>query len=113
VLASFVTSERRLKMYKELKKLGERVLYMDTDYIIFKSKPGQYEPLLDDNLRDWTNEIPDSFGGHITAFVSAGAKNYAYETPSGQTKCIVKGITLNYLASVKLNFQTIKDIFLN
>ena len=113
VLAAFVTAQGRLKLYSELEKLGERVLYMDTDSIIFKSKPGEYEPQLGDNLGDWTNEISPSQGGHITSFVSAGAKNYAYDTPSGETKCIVKGITLNNLASVKLNYESIKEIVVN
>ena len=112
-MAAFVTAQGRLKLYSELEKLGERVLYMDTDSIIFKSKPGEYEPQLGDNLGDWTNEISPAQGGHITSFVSAGAKNYAYDTPSGETKCIVKGITLNNLASVKLNYESIKEIVVN
>jgi hypothetical protein len=66
VLAAFVTAQGRLKLYSELEKLGERVLYMDTDSIIFKSKPGEYEPQLGDNLGDWTNEISPAQGGHIT-----------------------------------------------
>ena len=113
VLAAFVTAQGRLKLYSELEKLDDRVLYMDTDSIIFKSKPGEYEPELGDNLGDWTNEISPAQGGHITSFVSAGAKNYAYDTPSGVIKCVVKGITLNNLASVKLNYESIKNIVVN
>jgi len=37
VLASFVTAQGRLKLYSELQKLNDRILYIDT--IIFVSKP--------------------------------------------------------------------------
>ena len=46
VLAAFVTSYGRLRLYDEIDKLGDRVLYFDTDSIIFVSRPGEYEPVL-------------------------------------------------------------------
>jgi len=55
VLASFVTAQGRLKLYSELQKLNDRILYIDL--------------------------------------------------PNGKTKCIVKGITQNSLASVKLDHE--------
>ena len=39
-VASFVTCHARLHLYEELEKIGERVLYFDTDSIIFKAKEG-------------------------------------------------------------------------
>ena len=36
VIAAFVTCQARLKLYSELIKLGKRVLYFDTDSIIYK-----------------------------------------------------------------------------
>ena len=37
-LAAFVTSYARLKLYSEMKKLNKRLLYCDTDSLIFVSK---------------------------------------------------------------------------
>jgi len=110
VLASFVTAQGRLKLYSELEKLDKRVLYMDTDSIIFTSKLSEYEPELGNNLGEWTNEIDAKDGGFIKGFFSAGPKNYGYDLPNGKTKCIVKGITQNSLASVRLNHETMKRI---
>ena len=44
ILAAFVTSQARIKLYGELSKLNERVLYYDTDSIIYRCKPGEYKP---------------------------------------------------------------------
>jgi hypothetical protein len=110
VLASFVTAQGRLKLNSELQKLNDRVLYMDTDSIIFVSKPDEYEPVLGSNLGEWTNEISSEDGGYIQTFFSAGPKNYGYDLPNGKTKCVVKGITQNNLASVKLNHETMLRI---
>jgi len=45
---------------------------MDTDSIIFVSKPDEYEPVLGSNLGEWTNEISSEDGGYIKTFFSAG-----------------------------------------
>lgn len=110
VLASFVTALGRLKLYSELEKLNKRVIYMDTDSIIFTSKAGDYKPTLGNYLGEWTNEISAKNGGKIKRFVSAGPKNYAYEAADGTTKCTIKGITLNFLAAGKINFESIQKI---
>ena len=41
VIAAFVTAQARLKLYGVLEKLNERVLYFDTDSIIYVHKPDQ------------------------------------------------------------------------
>ena len=46
-------------------KLGQRVLYFDTDSIFFISRPGEYEPKLGDFLGEFTNEINPSEGDFI------------------------------------------------
>jgi hypothetical protein len=55
-------------------------------------------------------------GEHVTEFVSAGAKNYAYKIANSatwETKTVykVRGITLNYSASHLVNFDVIKKEF--
>ena len=80
ILAAFVTAQARLHLYSELNKLNERVLYFDTDSIFFVTNAyDNYHPKLGDFLGQFTNEIDPREGTHITEFVSAGAKNYAYK----------------------------------
>jgi hypothetical protein len=110
-IASFVTAQARLKLLNELNKLDKRVLYYDTDSIIYISRENEYEPALGDYLGQFTNELEDK--EHIIEFVSAGPKNYAYKTNTGKCQCVVKGFTLNYISSQKINFDSIKNIVLN
>jgi len=99
VIATFVTAQARLKLYNEIEKLGKRVLYFDTDSIIYVSTDNlnEYDPTIGEYLGDLTNKIDESDGNFIVEFVSAGPKNYAYktETDKGVTKCTIKGFTLN------------------
>ena len=44
VIAAFTTAYARLKLYDLLDMLRERVLYYDTDSVIFVSKPGEQKP---------------------------------------------------------------------
>jgi len=83
-------------------------LYFDTDSIFFASKPGDNEPALGNYLGQLTNEITE--GKYIEEFVSAGPKNYAYKYDNGITHCTIKGFTQNYLTSLKITFESIKNI---
>ena len=113
VIAAFVTAQARLKLYEELKKLGKRVLYFDTDSIIYKKLEGAYEPLLGDYLGQFTNEIDPNEGKEIIEFASAGPKNYSYKLDTGITHSKVKGFSLNFAASKKIDFQKIRSIIKN
>ena len=113
VIAAFVTSQARLKLYSEMKLLGDRVMYVDTDSIIFKQNHDLYTPKLGDYLGEFTNEIDPAEGSHIIEFVSAGPKNYSYKLNSGITHSKVKGISLNFNASKKIDFNQIKQIVSN
>lgn len=110
VTASFVTAYARLELYSALEQLGERVLYFDTDSCMYIYKPGEYNiPIVDSRLGHWTDEVPD---GKITKFVGLGPKNYGYEyTENGKrhTTCKVKGITLDYDTSQKVNFDSMVE----
>ena len=108
VLACYTTAHARLKLYELLEKLEDRVLYMDTDSVVYIHKSdASYNPPLGDylgELKDETNGIP------ITSFVSAGPKNYAYRLQDGSSVCKVKGFSLNHRASLQLNFDSMKEI---
>ena len=104
VVAAFTTAYARLKLYDLLDLLQERVLYYDTDSVIYVHKPDKPDPPLGNYLGDLTDELD---GDYITSFVSGGPKNYAYCTKKGKTDTKIRGITLDYLASGKLNHNVI------
>ena len=60
VVGSFVTAQARLTLYDILEKLNERVLYFDTDSIIYVHKPDFWNPTIGDKLGEWTDEVPDA-----------------------------------------------------
>jgi hypothetical protein len=96
VLACFTTAHARLHLYETLQPLGERVLYFDTDSIIYQHDDSQFNPTIVNSLGGWTDELG---GDHFVKYMSGGLKNYAYETRGGKSVCKVKGLTLNYRAS--------------
>ena len=93
VVAAFTTAYARLKLYDLLDLLQERVLYYDTDSVIYIHKPGKPDPPLGNYLGDLTDELN---GDYITSFVSGGPKNYAYRTKKGKTETKIRGITLDH-----------------
>ena len=75
VLAAYATAQVRLKLYTLLEGLQERVLYFDTDSVVYMQDETRWNPELDDylgELKDKTKGVP------ITHFILGGAKNYAY-----------------------------------
>jgi hypothetical protein len=114
VLAAFVTAHARLRLYKLLEELQDRVLYFDTDSVFYTSKPGQKNLPVGDYLGDLTDELAEyGEGSYITEFVSAGPKNYSYKVFSTKDQKIhqvikVKGHPLNYTALKHVIAQTMK-----
>ena len=82
-------------------------MYVDTDSIIYKRNLSTYTPTLGDFLGEFTNEIDPSEGDHIIEFVSAGTTPTDY---SGIVHSKVKGFSLNFAASKKIDFDKIKQI---
>ena len=107
VIAAFTTAYARLKLYDVLDMLQERVLYYDTDSVIFVSKPGDPEPPIGPYLGDLTDELK---GDHITTFISGGPKNYCYRTNTNKVETKIRGITLNCTARQKVNFDVIREL---
>ncbi|KAK5643501.1 hypothetical protein RI129_007346 [Pyrocoelia pectoralis] len=118
VLAAYTTAQARLKLYEHLERLEERVIYYDTDSIIYVSAPEQYDPPLGQFLGELTDELEDEgAGSYIKEFVSGGPKNYAYKAWSTSkecdvTVCKVKGISLTYKTSQIINFDKIMKMVL-
>lgn len=117
-VAIYTTMGARLLLYKILDMLQERVLYFDTDSIIFVHRPGDDMPPTGDFLGDLTNELTEyGTDSYITEFVSGGPKNYAFKVYSPSTEkentiCKVKGFSLNFRNSKKINFDTVREMVL-
>ena len=61
-IAAYTTAQARLKLYSYLKGLKERVLYFDTDSIIYVSREGDYDPPVGRFLGDMTDELEKPYG---------------------------------------------------
>ena len=72
VTAAFTTSYARLKLFNLMNELGERLLYCDTDSVIFSAPVGSPVPPTDSYLGGLTNEVGEEQGGSITEFASSG-----------------------------------------
>ena len=105
-IAAFTTSLARLKLYDALDFLGDRVLYYDTDSVIYKTERGQDKLPLGDFLGQFTDEID---GDLMVEFCSGGAKNFGYLTKKGKVECKVRGFSLNYETKQILNYYTMKE----
>ena len=107
VLAAFTTAHARLHLYETLQPLDARVLYFDTDSIIYQHVEGQFNPTIVNSLGGWTDELD---GDRIVKFISGGPKNYAFETEKGHSVQKVKGITLNYRASQIVTLEALEKM---
>jgi hypothetical protein len=116
-IAAYTTAQARLKLYSYLEQLGERVLYFDTDSVIYFTRPGEQQLSTGEFLGDLTDELSE-YGNNatISEFVSAGPKNYAFTVVnrvSGEQLggcCKVKGLTLNASNSATVNFDKMKEM---
>ena len=108
-VACFTTCHARLHLYRALDHLGPRVLYSDTDSVVFVQGPDDppIQPPLGDFLGDFTDELDP--GDHITEFCSGGPKNYGYMTACGKTECKFRGFSLNAEGQAQLNYQVLKQ----
>ena len=109
VVAAFTTAHACLKLYSVLEQLKERVIYYDTDSVIYTYKPGEENPKTGVYLGELTDELD---GNYITTFVSGSPKNYAYKLSNGKTCCKIRGITLNYQTLETVNFDVMRDMML-
>ena len=129
VISAFTASWARLKLWNVMNLLGERLLYTDTDSLIFMSVPGMWEPQLGNFLGELTNELECKNVGcermhceidddmsllkkdahYIVEFVAGGPKNYGYRLNTGEVVCKIRGFTLDNETATKLNFWSLKE----
>ena len=118
VVASFVTAQARLLLYSYLEKLGNCIIYTDTDSTLFitTGQKDEYVPPISTFLGDMDDELKKfGEGTYIKSFISSGPKSYAFRAvneTSGKVieVCKMKGITLNHQNAKKVNFDGIKKM---
>ncbi|XP_036820429.1 uncharacterized protein LOC110515264 [Oncorhynchus mykiss] len=113
-LAAFTTAYGRLELYKLMEQLQRRVLYHDTDSVVYVSKPGDWIPPLSNYLGGLTSELAE--GDHITEWSSCGPKSYAFRTKDNHVVLKAKGVTQNYENAPRVNLESITRLvegFLN
>lgn len=106
----FVPAFGRLMLFEQLDQLGDRVLYHDTDSIIYIKDPTKYNIPTGDILGDWDEEEV-SKNENITGFVSIGAKSYALKTKNGNDVVKLKGLMVRKAHDV--SYETLKELVLN
>lgn len=136
--ASFVTAWGALTLWEEMEKLGQRVLYHDTDSIIYERSITSYNIPLGQYLGEWEDECG---GLPIVEFISIGPKTYAYKVMEKpvpldevtvdklrranhdfvvrdnqiqviKSVCKAKGFTLNAHNLGQINFRTMHQLLL-
>ena len=93
-------------LYDKLDYLNEKVLYFDTDLIIY-ADDGTKTVQTGDMLGDMTDELS---GKSISSFVSSGPKSYSFKYGNNEQKSAVKGFTINHENAQILNHDSLQRI---
>jgi hypothetical protein len=102
----FVPSYGRMTLYKEMYMLDKRVLYHDTDSIIYIYDPKEYNIPQSSLWGDWDEEDISKKG--ITSFVSLGPKSYGLRAP-GQDIIKLKGLSIKHAHRNQITFDLLKE----
>ena len=105
-IVCFTTNHARLMLYNKLNNLQEKVLYFDTDSIIYVDNSTK-NVKTGDMLGDMTDEIS---GKGITNFVSRGPESYSFIYRDNEQKSAIEGFTLNHENNSLLNHNSLSKI---
>ena len=116
VIAAFTTAYARLKLLNAMRIVGDRLLYVDTDSLIFISSKDDIDPPLGSSLGQLTDEITPEFGvgSKGISFVSTGPKSYCLvikdkkDIKSFITRC--KGFTISNETKSKICFKSMRAL---
>jgi hypothetical protein len=90
VIASFITAYARIVLHKKMKVLGSRLIYVDTDSLIFELDPDEICPIEEGYfLGEFKSELaPDEY---ITRICAISPKSYCYTTNKNRNLIKFKG----------------------
>ena len=110
-IAAKVTETARCVLHRQMLKVGpERVIYCDTDSIIFLRKKHCTQQLTGVGLGKWTNEYPDHIITQVYALapklysLTLSQKEESYETFRA------KGVQMTLVNQEKMSFDRIKPL---
>ena len=112
-IAAITTAWARIELYKHADKLSTntetQLYYVDTDGLMFCDTKPPFQSLSTGNfMGDLTNELKEN--EWISLFMSAGPKNYAFQTNLLKTCVKVKGFSLHSENLRAFNCETLKQI---
>ncbi len=123
VHAVFTTALARLKLYSLLEQLGERIVYCDTDSVVYHSGTYFFDQGYSDlPLGEYLGELTDELGEgkFICQWASGGPKNYGYiacdtrKPPEHEDRVKVefkcRGVTNTRIAKQKVNFEVLRKM---
>ncbi|GAV01658.1 hypothetical protein RvY_12336 [Ramazzottius varieornatus] len=104
VIAALTTCYARLHLLRYMVESTrpERILYFDTDSVVFVSRESAVDPPVGNVLGNLSSELKP--GQHITRFATMGPKSYAYVTNDGKMVVKMKGFVLKRQAKDLITF---------
>jgi hypothetical protein len=107
--AVFTTAYARMRLFELLQKVGGRLIYCDTDSVIYEISPNAEDNLpIGSFMGELTNELGE--GEVIIRFVSGGPKVYAYITNKGKCVIKVKGFQLTERTRTAFSFENLETV---
>lgn len=119
-LCAMITSNARLRLYEELEKLDNRVVYCDTDSCIYEYDKNKYNTEMGIMLGDWEAEGEEDH--KITEFVGIAPKAYSYKLLD-ESNCVggslrasatdtvkSKGVSMSIENQEKITFDSYKKL---
>ena len=110
VLACFTTAQARLKLYEVLEKLDRRVLYFDTDSVVYVTDEGEWNLLWEIT---WGNSrTAEEEDGPFIGNVCLGRTEElcVQDCRGGKSLLQVRGFTLNFRTGQKINMESMLDV---
>ena len=105
-IACFTTSHARLMLYNKLDYLQQKMLYFDTDSVIYIDNV-----MKNIKTSDMLGDLSDELNGEkIIHFISTGPKSYSFKYGNNQQKSAIKGFTLNHENNNILNHDSLSKI---
>lgn len=129
-IAVFTASYARLKLLDALETLGDKIIYCDTDSVIYYAEGNGENINIDKDgsiihglqCGDMLGDFTDELNGHwIKSFAGESPKSYAFKVAKkkscsdnckycNKTVCKVKGFTLNSGNEKVINFNSLSDL---
>jgi hypothetical protein len=105
----FVPAYGRLVLYEQMRKLDKRVLYHDTDSIIYIYDPAEdYNVPASEIWGDWAEETESVIG--IDSFTAIAPKSYGLRLSNGKEKTKFKGVCVKHSHRDILNLTKMEEM---